>query len=796
MRRSTLVLAAALGTLLVPGTVVAFWSAGSVPGGGGAAAAGSLGTPATPAVSLAGRSAQVDWAQTLVQGTRLGQLAGGGYTVRRYSVSALGTPIAPAGGCSGTISGAAEPIGCTEAGLPTGRWRYAVTPLLHSWIGGASAQSATVVVAPDSPLSVTLTNGGGAGSAYVNAANAGGLAFDVVLPATSLASDTVTLAVTNGSSTVTATAAGIDGGGIRAFAGVDASSLADGPLTITATATSTFGDSSGAATLSRTKDTAAPTGALSLSSQSPSGSAFLTGNRVFYRGTGGGAGGSFALTNAVADGGSGPASSATAALAGSSTGWTHTAGPVSTPPGGPYVSASFAWSEGTSTSPTETVTSADLAGNMSTQTLTFVNDSTAPTGGSVTPNVGSAFNTTGTVSLSTVAFAETPSATQSGLAATALTRASATLSGNVCGSFGGAVPVTVSGGNDAATLATGCYRYSLTGTDNVGNAATATSTIVKVDTSAPGAPTLAFSAVSGGVYYPGSGTQVFFRLAAASGSFTVTASATDPDTGIAGYAFPAALGTGWTTVGSGAARTYSFTTGATEPGGQLVTATNAAGGVSSPTAFTVTSDAAAPAGGMLTVNGVAATGPGSTSTSASGSFAIDLRTDYAESASATASGLASSTLTREYGSTCASFGSPTTISGSPAQTGLAPGCYRYTLTGLDNVGNAVSISTSVTVTTPLTISGAHTAGGSSKVKFGGTGGIVGGGSVTIVVCRANAFPCSVANTADTVTATVASDGTWLTGASGNIGSGPFWAQATQAARTSAVFGPFQPPYPL
>ena len=135
------------------------------------------------------------------------------------------------------------------------------------------------------------------------------------------------------------------------------------------------------------------------------------------------------------------------------------------------------------------------------------------------------------------------------------------------------------------------------------------------------------------------------------------------------------------------------------------------------------------------------------------------------------------------------------ISGSPTQSGLDPGCYHFVLTGIDNVGNQVSISTDVTVTAVLTITGAHAGGGTNKVKLGGTGGIYGGATVTVVVCKANSFPCSAGNTAATLTATVASDGSWLTGASGNIGVGPFWAQATQGSRTSLAFGPFAPPYP-
>ncbi len=126
-------------------------------------------------------------------------------------------------------------------------------------MGGASAQSTSLVIAPDAPASVTLANGGGVGGAYVNATNEASLTFDVALPSTSLASDTVTLALTDGSTTVTATAAGIAGGGTRVFTGIDVSGLADGSITVSAVAVSDYGDSSSSTSITYTKDTVAPT---------------------------------------------------------------------------------------------------------------------------------------------------------------------------------------------------------------------------------------------------------------------------------------------------------------------------------------------------------------------------------------------------------------------------------------------------------------------------------------------------------------------------------------------------------
>jgi hypothetical protein len=105
------------------------------------------------------------------------------------------------------------------------------------------------------------------------------------------------------------------------------------------------------------------------------------------------------------------------------------------------------------------------------------------------------------------------------------------------------------------------------------------------------------------------------------------------------------------------------------------------------------------------VNGTAASGVGTTSSSTTGSFAIGTRTDYIETQTASASGLASSTLVRDQATlnadfTCGTFGSATTLAGAPAQSGLSNGsCYRYTLTGLDNVANTASILTTVKVDT-------------------------------------------------------------------------------------------------
>ena len=80
-----------------------------------------------------------------------------------------------------------------------------------------------------------------------------------------------------------------------------------------------------------TVDTTPPVNNLSLSGQSGGGS-FLSGNTVYYHGS---TTGSFTITNALSDSGSGPASTTYPTLSGTTSGWSHTA---STDATSPYVS--------------------------------------------------------------------------------------------------------------------------------------------------------------------------------------------------------------------------------------------------------------------------------------------------------------------------------------------------------------------------------------------------------------------------------------------------------------------------
>ena len=140
-------------------------------------------------------------------------------------------------------------------------------------------------------------------------------------------------------------------------------------------------------------------------------------------------------------------------------------------------------------------------------------------------------------------------------------------------------------------------------TDNVGNAESVGSQLVQVDTSAPGAPGLSLSAGANAFV---SGSTVYFRSGAA-GSFDVSASSSDSESGVASYSFPA-LGSGWSASGSDPSRTFSFGTSAVDPSEpNNVTATNKAGLTSSATSFTVTADGTAPST-SIQCNGAACSG--------------------------------------------------------------------------------------------------------------------------------------------------------------------------------------------
>ena len=285
----------------------------------------------------------------------------------------------------------------------------------------------------------------------------------------------------------------------------------------------------------------------------------------------------------------------------------------------------------------------------------------------------------------------------------------------VCGS---PTPVTGLSCTDE-NVPSGNYTYTVTA-EIGGFTASAASGSITVVTDTPPTDSLSLAAGASGAYL--SDGTLYYK-GNSPGSFELTDAVTDPSPAPASATFPAIGTAGWThaaetvSSGSGSAPTISYTSSAfswtanpSNPTDYTVSSENTLGTTSSGTALPFVSDITPPSGGALSVNGTAASGGGSTSTTASTSFSIDSRTDYSEAQSLSQSGLASSVLTVESesltGSTCGAPGSggpfttPVTITGTTQPSGIVTGaCYLYTLTGTDNVGNTASISTTVQAST-------------------------------------------------------------------------------------------------
>ncbi len=201
------------------------------------------------------------------------------------------------------------------------------------------------------------------------------------------------------------------------------------------------------------------------------------------------------------------------------------------------------------------------------------------------------------------------------------------------------------------------------------------------------------------------GTTLYYNAQGSnSGSFTVDDAAADTDSGVANVAFPAVTGMtgGGTDTTSPYSTTYNWTASTNATGAQTVVATNGQALTSNAT-FTLVNDTTPPTGGALTANGTAASGGGTTSINTSGTISL-VKTDYAETQSATASGLQASTLTRAFATfsnnACGTFGAPTAVTitgGNDAAGPFSVGCYQYVLTGKDNVDNTVTLTTTVKV---------------------------------------------------------------------------------------------------
>ena len=129
----------------------AHWTAGSLPGGNGAATATTVGHGMTPSASAAGRTVTVTWpASTLAGGQAVD-----GYQVRRYdSVTLVAQTVTSA--CAGTVTATS----CVESNVPQGSWAYTVTPrFATNWVGAESARSTAVVVAAAPTVTINQAAG-------------------------------------------------------------------------------------------------------------------------------------------------------------------------------------------------------------------------------------------------------------------------------------------------------------------------------------------------------------------------------------------------------------------------------------------------------------------------------------------------------------------------------------------------------------------------------------------------------------------------------------------------------------
>jgi hypothetical protein len=366
-------------------------------------------------------------------------------------------------------------LGATDASSGTATTLYTVD-------GGAQqTYSGTVTVSGQGDHTVTYWSVDTAGN--VETTNTTHIKLDNVKPTATLttspaapdgsnswfkqSSVTFTLAATDATSGVASRFYTIDGGSQQTYSGtVNVSGQGDHPVTYWSV--DTAGNVETTNTIHIKLDNVAPTNSLTLTNKT--GGVFQNGNTVYYRGA---AAGSFSIQNTVADATSGAASSSVPALGGTSTGWSHTTPDAkTTPTGGPYVSNSFSWNAGTTSAPTEVVTAADAAGNTANApTLTFTNDSTAPTTTDNTGTIGATCKTTTqTVTL-------TPTDAGSGVAATYYTT-------------DGSTPTTGSTqGTSIVLSAEGTYTIKYLTIDNVGNteAVKTGSATICIDKT-PGAP--------------------------------------------------------------------------------------------------------------------------------------------------------------------------------------------------------------------------------------------------------------------------------------------------------------------
>ncbi|MCW2972453.1 MAG: Laminin sub domain 2, partial [Thermoleophilia bacterium] len=335
-----------------------------------------------------------------------------------------------------------------------------------------------------------------------------------------------------------------------------------------------------------------------------------------------------------------------------------------------------------------TVTTTDRVGNSQAVSGGIVRiDREAPTGGSL-GHVG------GIQASSAVLLTLTPP-TDISAPAWRVQRRSATYTGGVCGTwsaFTDTGPINpASDFTDTGLTAGTCWEWRLRSVDAVGNEALVASAGTYVYATSP--PTVGTVTGSGtGVYQAAPGDTIWFSNRA-TGSLTLRANPNDPAMAAGGVTLPSITATGWTSpsplldASAPFEGAYAWALAAAGPGLVSATLRDGAGNPSTVNA-TVGLDRDPPAGGAIAYSAA--------STNAA-TIALTVT-----SATDAGSGVASSSITRERADLTAGATCATTWSAPVAVTGLLPtfadtpptsGCYRYTLTTTDRVGNPAQVVT-------------------------------------------------------------------------------------------------------
>jgi hypothetical protein len=135
--KTACLLLAGAAALALPGRGDAAWIVSRT--GTGAIGSKTISTtaPAAPSGSVSSHDVTVTWSVSkFVDGSNVPS-----YIVKRYDATfnTLQTTLA---NCSGNVAGTS----CVEHSVPTGQWKYTVTPAAGVWRGTESAKSATVTV--------------------------------------------------------------------------------------------------------------------------------------------------------------------------------------------------------------------------------------------------------------------------------------------------------------------------------------------------------------------------------------------------------------------------------------------------------------------------------------------------------------------------------------------------------------------------------------------------------------------------------------------------------------------------